>query len=312
VNPSSPTPALTLSIAAVERDTGLSKDTLRVWERRYGFPAPARDEIGERAYTLEQVDKLRLLKRLLDAGHRPGRVVPLPFDALQQLTRQTVDQPARSSAPALDSDELRALLALIGGHDATALRAELQRRLGRAGVARFVTEVAGPLNTAVGDAWLRGQLQIFEEHLYTEVMQGVLRQAIASVPDGAAGARPRVLLTTFPGEPHALGLLMAEALLRLEGCPCLSLGTQTPLWDIVLAAGALRSDIVAVGFTGCLNPNQVVDSLTELRAKLPAAVQLWAGGSAPVLHRRKVEGVLPLASLDSLGVELQRWRSQSP
>ena len=27
-----------LSIAAVERETGLGKDTLRAWERRYGFP----------------------------------------------------------------------------------------------------------------------------------------------------------------------------------------------------------------------------------------------------------------------------------
>ena len=31
------------TIADVERDTGLSKDTLRVWERRYGFPLPLRD-----------------------------------------------------------------------------------------------------------------------------------------------------------------------------------------------------------------------------------------------------------------------------
>ena len=36
-------PVVLLSIAAVERDTGLSKDTLRVWERRYGFPSPGRD-----------------------------------------------------------------------------------------------------------------------------------------------------------------------------------------------------------------------------------------------------------------------------
>ena len=35
-------------IAAVERDTGLSKDILRVWERRYGFPKPGRDAFGER------------------------------------------------------------------------------------------------------------------------------------------------------------------------------------------------------------------------------------------------------------------------
>ena len=37
-----------LSIAAVERDTGLAKDTLRVWERRYGFPQPVRDAFDER------------------------------------------------------------------------------------------------------------------------------------------------------------------------------------------------------------------------------------------------------------------------
>jgi DNA-binding transcriptional MerR regulator len=62
----------TLSIAAVERDTGLSKDTLRVWERRYGFPAPTRDAIGERLYGRADLQKLRMLKRLLDAGHRAG------------------------------------------------------------------------------------------------------------------------------------------------------------------------------------------------------------------------------------------------
>lgn len=307
-----PNATLTLSIAAVERDTGLSKDTLRVWERRYGFPAPERDAIGERAYTLEQVDKLRIVKRLLDAGHRPGRIVPLPLEALQQLTEQTVDQPQRGVEVALGSADLQAHLALVRGHDAGVLRAELQRLLARVGVARFVTEVVSPLNAAVGDAWIRGQLEIFQEHLYTEVTQGVLRQAIAGIPDAPPAARPRVLLTTFPGEPHAMGLLMAEALLRLEGCACVSLGVQTPLWDIARAAAELRSDIVALSFTGCMNPNQVVDGLTELRSKLPDAVPLWAGGSAPVLHRRRVEGVLPLATMEGLAGELVRWRSANP
>ena len=43
-----------MNIAAVERETGLGKDTLRVWERRYGFPRPERDQHGERAYTLDE------------------------------------------------------------------------------------------------------------------------------------------------------------------------------------------------------------------------------------------------------------------
>jgi len=50
-----------LSIAAVERDTGIGKDTLRVWERRYGFPQPKRDAFDERSYPQAQVEKLRTL-----------------------------------------------------------------------------------------------------------------------------------------------------------------------------------------------------------------------------------------------------------
>lgn len=300
---------ITLPIAAVERDTGLSKDTLRVWERRYGFPLPARDAIGERAYTLEQVDKLRVVKRLLDAGHRPGRIVPLPLDTLQQLAEQTVDQSMRTVEAAMDSGDLRAHLALIRSHDVTGLRSELTHLLLRVGVARFVVEVMAPLATAMGDAWMRGQIEIFEEHMVTEVMQGVLRQAISSIPEPAAAAQPRVLLSTFPGESHGMGLLMAEAMFALDGCRCISLGVQTPLWDIALAAQAYRADIVALSFTGIMSPNQVVDGLAELRSKLPAATCLWAGGSAPVLHRRRIEGVLPLSALDLLPVELQRWRA---
>jgi hypothetical protein len=64
-----------LPIASVERETGLSKDTLRVWERRYGFPTPGRDANGERQYAPAQVRRLAQIKRLMDRGHRPGKLM---------------------------------------------------------------------------------------------------------------------------------------------------------------------------------------------------------------------------------------------
>ena len=302
-------PSLTLSIAAVERDTGLSKDTLRVWERRYGFPLPLRDAIGERAYALDQVERLRIVKRLLDAGHRPGRVVALPLPDLQQLAESTVDHPQRAAEAVLNASELRHLVDLIRVHDVQALRQELSLLLARQGVRGFVVDVVAPLNLAVGDAWMRGQLQIFEEHLYSELMQSALRQALASVPPPAKPASaPRVLLTTFPGEPHGLGLLMAEAMLALEGCVCISLGVQTPLGDILKAADALDVRIVAIGFSGCLNLKQMQDGLAELRAGLPADVRLWAGGSTPGLQRRPMDGVEVLSSLTQIQHELRAKR----
>jgi MerR family transcriptional regulator, light-induced transcriptional regulator len=298
---------LALSIAAVERDTGLSKDTLRVWERRYGFPQPERDALGERQYGLDQVEKLRVLKRLLDAGHRPGRVVPMPIEDLLLLAATTVDKNPRRDAPETAPD-LPRYVALLHEHDVEAFRRELGQTQARLGLGRFVVEVIAPLNTLVGDAWMRGQLEIFEEHLYTESVTVVLRDAVRGVPRASRADRPRVLLTTFPGEPHGLGLLMAEALFALEGAAPVSLGTQTPIWDTVLAAQAQESDIVALSFTGCMNPNSVVDGLAELRSKLPARIEVWAGGSAPVLHRRPVPGVQAIASLAEIHHGIRRWR----
>lgn len=309
MNDRHPDRPILLTIAAVERDTGLSKDALRVWERRYGFPAPQRDGSGERAYPIDQVEKLRLIKRLMNAGHRPGRIVGEPIEALQQLSDRSAPTSPRS-ADAIAAPDLRAYLDRLRAHDVDGLRRALTQAQLRLGLGRFVTEVLTPLNTLIGDAWMRGQLEIFEEHLYTESLAVVLRSAISIVPLPDTAARPRVLLTTFPNEPHAIGLLMAEALFLLDGCQCVSLGPQTPIWDIVLAATAQRADIVALAFTAVLSPAIVTEGLGELREKLPPSTEIWVGGALPMLHRRPVPGVLALASLTQLEGETRRWRGE--
>src|SRR6476646_9307924 len=103
------------TIAAVERDVGLSKDVLRVWERRYGFPAPNRDPNGERVYPVGQVLRLRLIKRLMDKGLRPGRLMAASVEELEALavgshTTRTPDAEAASG-------ELDKLLVLIREHE---------------------------------------------------------------------------------------------------------------------------------------------------------------------------------------------------
>lgn len=294
-----------LSISAAERETGLSKETLRVWERRYGFPLPARDAQGERSYPLSQIEKLRIVKRLVDAGLRPSHLVPLSVDQLQRLGEQGAAHASREGAP---SSACAGLMEVLRGHEIGLLRGQLRQAQARLGVSAFVNEVVAPLNTQVGDAWMRGQIGIYQEHAYTEAVQAVLRAAIHSLPETTTRQRPCVLLSTLPGEPHGLGLLMAEAIFAAEGAQCVPLGVQTPVWDLVLAARAYQTDVVALSFTGCMNPNQVVEALAELRAKLPPAVEVWAGGSAPALHRRPVAGVVAMKSLTELPDAVRRWR----
>ncbi|MGZ9066405.1 MAG: MerR family transcriptional regulator, partial [Burkholderiales bacterium] len=142
------------AIAAVERSTGLSKDTLRLWERRYGFPTPERDVNGERVYAQAQVDRLRLIKRLMDLGHRPGRLMPLSLDALTALGAP----PAERELP----PETAVFLDVLRAHDVERLRAYLSELVVRSGLEQFVLRTMPILNAAVGDAWARGELAIFE------------------------------------------------------------------------------------------------------------------------------------------------------
>jgi MerR family transcriptional regulator, light-induced transcriptional regulator len=300
---------ITVSIAAVERDTGLSKDTLRVWERRYGFPLPVRDAYGERAYPLDQVEKLRVIKRLLDNGHRPGRVVTMSIDQLQSIGENLSATPQRFFESG--STDLREYIVAIKSHDVQNLRRLLEQSMMRLGVGSFVCNVVAPLNVMVGDAWMRGQLEVFEEHLYTESINFVLRKALSTAPTASSIASPRVILTTFPQEPHGLGLLMVEVMLSLEGAHCISLGTQTPIWDIVLAATAHKASVVALSFTASQNPNYVSHGLEELRSKLSSNVEIWAGGGNPIIHRKNIDGVQAIANLQAIHDAVKAWRAKS-
>jgi DNA-binding transcriptional MerR regulator/methylmalonyl-CoA mutase cobalamin-binding subunit len=294
-----------LPIAAVERDTGLSKDTLRVWERRYGFPQPSRDVHGERIYPPEQVEKLRLLKRLMDRGHRPGRIAARSIDQLQAMAQSDAGSGGIAAAPA--AVPLDGFLEALRQHRVEELRRELARLAVKAGLSSFVNDVIAPLTAMVGDRWARGELEVFEEHLYTEAVQGVLRGAIAGIPH--PGDAPRVLLTTVPQEPHGLGMLMAEAVFALEGARCISLGVRTPVVEIVHGAASQSIDIVALSFSPVVHGHQVGQSLKELRDGLPAATEVWAGGSNPVLHRRPPAGVRVLAGLADIGPAVSAWRA---
>ena len=305
-----PTPPL-LNIAAVERDTRIGKDTLRVWERRYGFPQPERDGNGERLYPFEQIERLRIIKRLLDAGHRPGRIVGLGLDELQQLGQSLPETSTALSlgadTPEPESDAAR-LLQILRSQDPAHLRRAMTRTLLRAGLDRFVLEVAIPLLQEIGHAWARGDMAIYEEHLCSEMLETTLRAALASSPVPPPGSRPRVLLTTLPGEQHSLGLLMAEILFSVEGCICINLGSQTPLPELLRATQAFHIDIVAISGSAASHANHVADTLNELRAMLPDSLAIWAGTPHPSLQRRAIPGVLLVESLASLGQHVHDWQ----
>jgi DNA-binding transcriptional MerR regulator/methylmalonyl-CoA mutase cobalamin-binding subunit len=289
-----------LDIGSVERETGIGKDALRVWERRYGFPAPVRDEHDERLYPHDQVERLRLIKRLLANGMRPSKVVGLDLAELSTLLAPAPDSVSQHN------QEVLSLFKLIKENQAAALRVELSRALLHQGLSDYLSKTIAPLNILVGEAWMRGEIRVFEEHLYSEQVTSVLRTAIAMMRD--ANGSPRALLTTLPGEQHSLGLLMAEATLNMCGASCVMLGVQTPIPEIVAAAQAHLSDIVVLSFSASATPALVKSGLQQVRQALPEDIKLWAGGAGVARQHNPEQDVQLMGPLSDLAEAAKAWR----
>lgn len=88
------------SIGAVAKLTNIPAHTLRKWESRHGIAAPLRSPTGRRVYTDEHVETLKLIKKLVGAGHALGHLAALDDAALRELANQHAE-PERSSVSAI-------------------------------------------------------------------------------------------------------------------------------------------------------------------------------------------------------------------
>jgi methanogenic corrinoid protein MtbC1 len=287
----------------VERDTGIGRDTLRVWERRYGFPEPVRNEKGERAYSEMQLRRLQRIRRLLDRGIRPGKLLPLGESALDKL-----EASLQSGKPRQPEKSVSALLDAIRSADAGRIEILLRKTYEKQGMKGFILETVAPLLNSVGELWVGGELQVFQEHFLSEQLIRFLNAEIAKTKKN--NSESRVLLATLPGEEHTLGLLMVAALLSDRGISVINLGSEVPMDQIVRAVQQFHADVVGITFSGAYQYKNIRAHLVELRELIPDAVDVWTGGEGVHRLRKLPPGVTRFNSLENLPV-LHESRTRS-
>lgn len=280
-----------MNIGAVERDTGIARDTLRIWERRYGFPEPIRNDKGERMYPEVQLRRLQRIRRLLDQGLRPGKVIGLNDAGLDKLEANLyLEKPL--------SDSVKHLLTVLQNTDGTELETALSIIYQQQGMQFFITETIVPLLYTVGERWAIGKLQVFEEHLLSEVLTRFLNSEISLLQKTAM--KPRVLLATLPGEKHTLGLLMLAAMLSSRNVSVVNLGGEVPLDQIVAAVERFDVDVIGVTFSSSYQYENIRRNLIELRESITEGVDIWMGGEGAKRLRKLPVGVTKFTSLDGL------------
>lgn len=291
MNSPSDTPEHTTSrhpIAVVAERTGLSQDLLRVWERRYQAVQPRRGPGGHRTYSDADIARLRLLNAVTNAGRSISHVAGLSTDELSRMAQE--DAAARRHQASIDpsraarshhphtAEVVEQALAATARLDAAELEYLLRRAVAEFGVVAFIEGVASPMLRRIGDDWHAGRASIAHEHLASSIVHDLVAESMRSLT--RRSGPDAVLVATPTGERHAIGAALVGAAAAAEGWRVVYLGADVPAKEIAAAAIASDVRVVAISLTYLRDRAKMVDELRDLRALLPAAVVLVAGGAA--------------------------------
>ncbi len=259
---------MTYPLRAASRITGLSAELLRAWERRYGVVVPMRTPGGTRRYRAADLERLRLVKAAVDAGHRIGRVSEMSDHELRAAAQPESVLPKNQA-------HLEEIMVALEQLDTVETQRLLSLQLSALGPVRFSRQIAKPLVCEIGERWSRGELSIASEHMATAVLRSMFGAALQ--PTAATAMGPRILFATPPGERHELGLQMAALTAMGAGAQAIYLGADLPTDELVRAIERTRAVGVGVSLV-TLDVADAIAALRELEATVPAPVHVWAGG----------------------------------
>ena len=268
-------------IAVVSERTGLSRDVLRVWERRYGAVEPTRTDGGQRLYSDDDVSRFRLLAEATRHGRSIRHVAHLSTEALATLVAtDAAERPAgesRHDATALDSAIAEALRH-VRQLDGSSLDRVLRRALARLGLPAFLERLVPELMHRIGDEWAAGGITIAHEHAASAAVLAILFEAMRGFPE-APSAR-RLLVATTAGEYHGVGAALAATAAALDGWIIVYLGVDVPSPVIASAAAATEARAILLSAVHTEDRETLLRNLRDVRSDVPARVPIVVGGAA--------------------------------
>jgi|SRR5271166_1939054 len=280
-------------ILGASRLAGLTPDTIRKWESRYGAINPRRDVRGIRRYSEADINRLRELRSATDLGYPIGEAALLKPEELSALLRAN-SAPAPTFRTGLRSRRpdsfTRAVLSGLRRYDGEQVDRMLAAASHLLTPTEFVFDVMSPLFHDIGEAWRKGTMEIGQEHLFSAVARSLLGNLIRRY--ATAKDAPSLLFTTPAGEPHEFGILLAAMLAASQSTRVHYLGPNMPNASIVRSAADVKADVVVVGAVRSRSRAGLRRTVTALATALPERTELWLGGraaQAAVTHRTHVQ-----------------------
>lgn len=268
-----------LTIKVVSERTGVSVQTLRAWERRYGVPHPGRAPGSRyRLYDDGDVADVQWMKRQVEAGISPAQASLLLRQ--QRLPKAAAsfasEQPLAATQSAFQTAVLKS--------DETGIRQILDEAFELFTPERVALQIIQPAMVELGARWLRNEITVGQEHVASNLVRQKLLAVFHSQPASALSA-PYIIAACAPAEEHELGLLILTLLLSRQGWRTTYLGQGTPLSDLVDLARAGKPNAVVLSVTTVVGLTSLIPLL--VKDNRPAAPLVLGGrmlNLLPTLH----------------------------
>jgi DNA-binding transcriptional MerR regulator len=274
-------------VRVAARMTGLKPELLRAWETRYGAVTPTRTQGGSRAYSVGDLDRLMLLRDVVESGHRIGRVAHLSVAELRDLLPESSGHLPNS---------IERIIAAFQRLDGVTARGLLTDELAKLGSIEFSTNLVLPLLFEIGRRWERGDLSISVEHLASSVLRFMLMTLVDHENENRGS--PKVVFATPSGEPHDLGTLVASIVANRAGADLTFLGADVPAEDLVGCVAGSNSSALVLGVV-TLPKESAERILREVRKELPEKIGIFIGG-AGIQGLSPIKGVVRIDNFDQL------------
>jgi MerR family transcriptional regulator, light-induced transcriptional regulator len=291
-----------LNIGALATATGVPADTIRTWERRYGFPKSHRNDSGHRVYEIDAVEHVRLITTALELGYRPSHLQDRSIDELKELLNASGREPAGESVRQRvvgQNEGVEAWFNAACELDRSRFERLMRRDWANMDVLSFVANRVAPFLVRMGEAWAMGDACVYQEHFASECLRDFLSLQWRTLGEHTQG--PLLVFSTPTGDPHILGLHGAALLAASRGYRILFLGSQTPVEDVESACKKAQGNAVVLSLAEGHMVGDPIAYVTELRDRLAPRPIVLGGAGAP----QAIQGVLVLRSFEDYDVWLR-------
>lgn len=257
-------------IKTVAEMTGIPRNTLLAWERRYGLLEPDRTDSGYRVYSDEDVALLRRIQTYRNQGYKISEAISLTARPTHRVG-EGVQAQETSAAEVREAMKTHLLSFDRAGAD------EVRQKLALFSFRRCLEEVYLPILRDVGTGWEAGEVTIAQEHFISAFCREqmiTMLHSLESGPETGASA----LLSGYPGEVHELGLLAVAVLLALHGFRVSYLGVDMPQSEIIRLANEQQPDLICQSIIAPRQTSQLIHYAEQLRANVSSDILIVLGG----------------------------------